>query len=29
MFNAKSVRPAKIYWQVCEENAMSDGMVSR
>jgi hypothetical protein len=32
MFNAKNVRPAKIYWQVCEvygENAMSDGMVSR
>jgi hypothetical protein len=28
--NAKNVRPAEIYWQVCEvcgENAMSDGMV--
>jgi hypothetical protein len=30
--NAKSVRPAEIYWQVCEvygENAMSDGMMRR
>jgi hypothetical protein len=30
--NAKNVRPAEIYWQVCEvygENVMSDGMVRR
>jgi hypothetical protein len=30
--NAKNVRPAEIYQQVCEvygENAMSDGMVRR
>jgi hypothetical protein len=30
--NAKNVRPAEIYWHVCEvygENAMSDGMVKR
>jgi hypothetical protein len=30
--NAKNVRPAEIYWQVCEvygENAVSDGMVRR
>jgi transposase len=32
LFNAKNVRPAEIYRQVCEvygENAMSDGMVRR
>jgi hypothetical protein len=30
--NAKNVRPAEIYWQVCTfygENAMSDGLVRR
>jgi hypothetical protein len=32
IFNAKNIRPAEIYGQVCDvygENAMSDGMVRR